>query len=94
LIENEQSILLGIFTDSDLARLFERRREAELDLPIGEVMTPEPYSICVGAKLSEAVDLLKIHRISELPVVDRGNHLVGLIDVTDLIGLVPDEFEE
>ncbi len=36
-------VLLGIFTDSDLARLFEKRREAELDRPIGEVMTPDPY---------------------------------------------------
>ena len=35
--------LLGIFTDSDLARLFEKRREAELDRPIGAVMTADPY---------------------------------------------------
>ncbi len=94
LIEDEQSMLLGIFTDSDLARLFERRREADLDRPIGEVMTPEPYSIRVGARLAEAVELLRTHKISELPVVDRGDHLVGLIDVTDLIGLVPDDLEE
>jgi len=94
LIEDEQSMLLGIFTDSDLARLFERRREADLDRPIGDVMTPDPYSIRVGARLAEAVELMKAHKISELPVVDRGDHLVGLIDVTDLIGLVPDDFEE
>jgi arabinose-5-phosphate isomerase len=94
LIEDEQSILQGIFTDSDLARLFERRREAELDRSIGEVMTPDPYSIRVGATLAEAVELLKMHKISELPVVDRGDHLVGLIDVTDLIGLVSDDIEE
>jgi arabinose-5-phosphate isomerase len=37
---------------------------------------------------------MQTHKISELPVVDRGNRLVGLIDVTDLIGLVPAEFEE
>ena len=35
---------LGIFTDSDLARLFEKRREADLDRPIGEVMTAEPQA--------------------------------------------------
>jgi arabinose-5-phosphate isomerase len=27
-------------------------------------------------------------------VVDRGNRLVGLVDVTDLIGLLPADFEE
>jgi arabinose-5-phosphate isomerase len=94
LIEDGETHLLGIFTDSDLARLFEKRREADLDRPIGEIMTAQPKRIRVGAMLSEAVELLKSHKISELPVVDRGNHLVGLIDVTDLIGLVPFDLEE
>lgn len=94
LIVDQHGVLLGIFTDSDLARLFERRREAELDGPIGAVMTPNPYFIRVGGTLSDAVDVMKAHRISELPVLDRGSRLVGLIDVTDLIGLLPADFEE
>jgi arabinose-5-phosphate isomerase len=94
LIEDEDQRLLGIFTDSDLARLFEKRREAELDRPIGEVMTPDPVRVHVGATLAEAVEAIKARKISELPVVDRGGHLVGLIDLTDLIGLVPADFEE
>ena len=94
LIVDEAGVLLGIFTDSDLARLFERRREAELDGPIGAVMTRDPFHIRVGATLSDAVDVLKAHKISELPVVDRVGRLVGLVDVTDLIGLLPADFEE
>ncbi len=94
LIEDRDSKLLGIFTDSDLARLFEKHRESELDCPIGSVMTPEPYRIRVGATLMEAMDLLKTHKISELPVVDRDDRLVGLVDVTDVIGLMPSDFEE
>ena len=34
--------LSGIFTDSDLARLFEHRRDRELDGPIRQVMTERP----------------------------------------------------
>jgi arabinose-5-phosphate isomerase len=94
LIEDEEGRLLGIFTDSDLARLFEKRREADLDRPIGEVMTPDPIQIQVGATLADAVEAIRARKISELPVVDRGGRLVGLIDVTDLIGLVPADFEE
>ncbi len=94
LIEDGNSRLLGIFTDSDRARLFEKRREVDLDRPIGAVMTTDPYAIRVGASLAEAVELMKAHKISELPVVDRGEHLVGLIDVTDLIGIIPADFEE
>jgi len=93
LITDDNSVLLGIFTDSDLARLFEKRREADFDGPIGDVMTANPYTIHVGATLADAIELMKAHKISELPVVDRGR-LVGLIDVTDLIGLVPDDLVE
>jgi arabinose-5-phosphate isomerase len=94
LITDDKSVLLGIFTDSDLARLFEKRRESDFDRPIGAVMTVDPYTIHVAATLADAIELMKTHKISELPVVDRGHHLVGLIDVTDLIGLVPDDLVE
>lgn len=93
LVEDDDGRLLGIFTDSDLARLFERRREADLDRPIGEVMTADPVQATVGDRLAEAVETLKLRKISELPVVDRGGRLVGLVDLTDVIGLVPAEFE-
>jgi arabinose-5-phosphate isomerase len=94
LVEDGNDLLVGIFTDSDLARLFEKRREADLDRPISEVMTPNPVQVTVGATIAEAVEALKARKISELPVVDRGGRLVGLIDLTDLIGLVPAEGEE
>jgi arabinose-5-phosphate isomerase len=93
LVCEPEGLLLGIFTDSDLARLFERRREADLDRPIGEVMTADPIQVVVGSSLADAVERLQARKISELPVVDRGGRLVGLIDVTDLIGLVPPDVE-
>jgi arabinose-5-phosphate isomerase len=94
LITDDDSVLLGIFTDSDLARLFEKGREADFDRPIAAVMTPNPYTIHIGATLTDAIELMKAHKISELPVVDHSHRLVGLIDVTDLIGIVPDDVEE
>ncbi|MBA3303189.1 MAG: KpsF/GutQ family sugar-phosphate isomerase, partial [Acidimicrobiia bacterium] len=94
LIVDASERLVGIFTDSDLARLFEHRREQMLDRPIGRVMTPDPVQVAVGAPASEAVEAMKGRKISELPVVDRGGRPVGLIDLTDLIGLVADEPEE
>jgi arabinose-5-phosphate isomerase len=91
MVVDEETRLVGIFTDSDLARLFEQRREAMLDRPIGETMTRDPVRIGVGATVAEAVEALKARKLSELPVVDRGGRPVGLIDVTDLIGLAADE---
>ena len=43
--------LVGLFTDSDLARLFEQRRDAALDRPIEEVMTNHPLTIVVGDRV-------------------------------------------
>lgn len=94
LVRDDRGMLLGIFTDSDLVRLFEKRREAELDRPIGEVMTASPFRATSGAMLGEAVELMKSRKISELPVVDPEGRLLGLIDVTDLIGASPEDFEE
>ncbi|MBY0396257.1 MAG: KpsF/GutQ family sugar-phosphate isomerase [Thermoleophilia bacterium] len=93
LIVDEDERLLGIFTDSDLARLFEQRREADLDRPIGDVMTRNPVQTAVGAPLGDAVAAMQARKISELPVVDRAGRLAGLVDLTDLIGLVPADRE-
>jgi len=94
LVVDDAERLVGIFTDSDLARLFETRRDDLLDRPIGEVMTPDPVQILAGSSVGEAVEAMKARKISELPVVDRGGRPVGLIDLTDLIGLVPSDPEE
>ena len=83
--------LAGIFTDSDLARLFERRRDADLDTPIRDVMTRHPLKTTAGSMMIDAVALLAQRKISELPVVDAAGRPVGLIDITDVVGLLPAE---
>jgi arabinose-5-phosphate isomerase len=79
--------LAGIFTDSDLARLFEQRRDAALDLPIRDVMTVRPITVPIGARVSEALEILRRRKISELPVVDAEGRPAGMLDITDLIGV-------
>jgi arabinose-5-phosphate isomerase len=83
--------LSGLFTDSDLARLFEQRRDAALDRPIGEVMTQNPITIPQGARVADAVEIMRLRKISELPVVDAEGRPMGLIDVTDILSLFPAE---
>jgi arabinose-5-phosphate isomerase len=83
-------MLRGIFTDSDLARLFEQRRDALLDGPIRQVMTKNPTSVPHGSMLSDAVTIMAERRISELPVVDAAGKPVGMLDITDIVGLFPE----
>lgn len=94
MLTDDDGKLAGLFTDSDLARLFEQHRDAAFDRPIREVMTPQPSMVPVGTRLADAVDILRKRKISELPVVDAVGKPVGLIDITDLIGLVSREEAE
>jgi arabinose-5-phosphate isomerase len=91
MLVDPQGKLSGVFTDSDLARLFEQHRDGELDGPIRAVMTPRPLTVRFGSLMSEAVAVMSQRKISELPVVDTQGRPAGLIDVTDVVGLVPPE---
>lgn len=93
MVVNEAGKLSGFFTDSDLARLLEAKRESAIDGPISEVMTQSCSSIAIDSPLSAACDLLVGRKISELPVVDADGKPVGLIDITDIVGIVRDEPE-
>ncbi len=94
LLINAEKRLSGIFTDSDLAKLFEHRNEQLLDAPIRNVMTSKPSTVLCGSKMLEAVALMGTKRISELPVVDAGGFPRGMIDITDVIAAFPEVFPE
>jgi KpsF/GutQ family protein len=79
--------LTGLFTDSDLARLFEKHDESALDRPMCTVMVAQPTTVPSGIRVGDAVTLLAQRKFSELPVVDKQGRPVGLVDVTDVVGL-------
>jgi arabinose-5-phosphate isomerase len=83
--------LKGLFTDSDLAKLFERRIEAALDRPIRDVMAAKPTTVLSGTRVRDAVALLAKRKFSELPVIDKHGRPIGLVDVTDVLGLEAQE---
>jgi arabinose-5-phosphate isomerase len=89
ILVDRAGVVCGLFTDSDLARLFENRQDAAFDRPIAEVMTADPVTVGPAAQIRDAIDLLRDRKLSELPVVDGDGRPVGLLDVTDLIGFDP-----
>lgn len=91
MLTNSDGVLTGVFTDSDLARLFEAKRDGVLDRPVSEVMTRGPATVWKGARMAEAVEVLASRKISELPVVDADRRPCGLIDITDVVSLLPRE---
>jgi CBS domain-containing protein len=53
-------------------------------LAVADVMTMDPVTVDVDARVEAAVQLLAAYRISGLPVVDGARHLVGVLSRTDL----------
>jgi arabinose-5-phosphate isomerase len=88
ILVDEGGRLSGLFTDSDLARLLERRQDERLDRPIADVMTRSPLTVPAEAALADAVGILAAHKISELPVVDGAGRPLGLIDITDVLDVL------
>jgi len=89
MLVNSVGTLSGIFTDSDLARLLEQHRDTVLDRPVFEVMTVNPITVSPAARLSEVVEILSARKLSELPVVNDQKQPVGLVDITDVITVMP-----
>ena len=87
MLVDEEGKLAGLFTDSDLARLLEKRRYEALEGPIREVMTREVRTVLSGTLLGAAIDVLADRKISELPVLDAQRRPLGLLDITDVVGI-------
>lgn len=75
--------LCGIVTDGDLRRAMQRHDDV-LSLPVSEMMSAEP--ICIGeqALLSDAEELMRLHKIKAVVVVDGSGAAVGIVDTFQL----------
>lgn len=85
---NDEGRLTGLFTDSDLARLFENRRDEQIDQPILHVMTRNPITVQPTVLLPEAIRLMSERKLSELPVIDEQRFPIGMLDITDVLQCV------
>ncbi len=78
-VVDDEKRLVGIVTNRDLR--FERR----LDRPVDEVMSKDNLvTTHQQTDLMAASEILQRNKIEKLPVVDKDNHLVGLITYKDI----------
>lgn len=90
--------LVGILSTTDLLRVSyaygvdERQTNAVLDdtMTIAELMN-DPITLRDQASLREAVELLAKGQFHSVPVVDDGDHVVGIFTTTDAMRLLVDE---
>lgn len=76
--------LIGIFTDGDLRRCFERELNVMASL-MRDVMHANPTTIQSLALAIEAVEMMEQRKINGLLVVDESGKLVGALNMHDLL---------
>jgi arabinose-5-phosphate isomerase len=79
----EHDRVVGIFTDGDLRRSFERDIDART-AAIGDIMTRSPRTIGPDPLAVEAVELMERFRINALLVTNGDGRLVGALNMHDL----------
>lgn len=76
--------LLGVFTDGDLRRAL----QSSLDLNgtrVAELMTRECVTVNADELAVEAAQVMEVHKIDKLLVVDDDGRLVGALNIHDLL---------
>lgn len=61
---------------------------ADPDALVGTVMHDEPISVKVDEGEDEVVEAIMKYNLLAVPVVDEGNHLLGIVTVDDVIDIV------
>lgn len=83
-VVDEESKILGIFTDGDLRRLIERVTDFPTT-PITQAMTLGCATIEADRLAAEALHIMETKRINALLVTDKENRLVGALNMHDLL---------
>lgn len=83
-IVDENSHVVGIFTEGDLRRLIEKEGDIR-DIKIADVMTPNPKTIRQEALAAEAARILDQTLCNQLLVTDTDGRLIGALHVHDLM---------
>jgi arabinose-5-phosphate isomerase len=76
--------VLGVFTDGDLRRLIEKGADLR-GLKARDVMHAQPRTIAAEALAVEAAEMMELHRITSILVVDGTGRLCGAINTNDLM---------
>ena len=84
-ITDEKKKLLGVFTDGDLRRYFEKSKDVDLDVPISKVMTANPKRVTANRLAMEALKTMEDKAITSLPVVDNEDTVVGFLHLHDIL---------
>ena len=87
-VVDDRGKFLGIITDGDLRRFFEREMGSgknSLTVKAGDVMTKNPKTIDADALAAKAVQMMEQYSITTLVILGTGGDPMGVIHLHDLL---------
>ncbi|PST82999.1 D-arabinose 5-phosphate isomerase [Pedobacter yulinensis] len=79
----EENRILGIITDGDIRRMLERHTDLA-NITAIEIMTADPKSIEKDELAVSALEIIKKHNITQLPVTQSGRYF-GMVHLHDIV---------
>jgi len=90
LVVADNGELSGILSDGDLRRILAQRQDAsetiDLETPVQEVMTRDPLTIDATASAKDALQIMEVHSITSLVVLNPLGKPAGMIHLHDILG--------
>jgi CBS domain-containing protein len=84
---------LGILTDRDIVMRAVADRDHLENVLVEDLMSKPLFTVRHDDTIYQASVLMRINGITRLPVVDKKNNLVGVVEVDDLLKLLNAELE-
>ena len=88
LVVVNSGIIVGIITERDVIERVIVEQKNPKKTKVEDVMSKNIITIHASAKIEQAAELMRKHKIKKLPVL-LNNEFVGIITVTDLANIMP-----
>jgi CBS domain-containing protein len=89
--------LRGVLTERDIfGRLVGTDVAAGVDLeaPVESLMTADPHTLREDQTVRDALELMQVARYRNVPLVDDGHRLVGVVRQVDILKFLAESFPE
>lgn len=84
-IVDKQNHVLGIFTDGDLRRIFDKGPVDVQNTLIENIMVKNCKTASEDMLAAEALQIMQKYKINALPITDGNNSLIGALNMHDLL---------
>lgn len=88
---NGGAVPVGVITDRDLVVEVMATELDETVITVGDIMTPELFTVTENTAIDEAVELMRKKTVRRLPVVDDSGELIGILTLDDALQLLAEQ---